>query len=304
MKERINTKHEGKRVLVIGPSGCGKSTVTLSILKANKDVPNCTVLSPSEGRNHTFQPHVPQLTTHDEFDTEGMIEVLEGVQEHQKRKCEKWEIPGTKPVEYTKDPAGIVVLDDCQVSKEGFKNKVFRYLFFNSRHDRLLVIMLSQYLMQIPAELRCNASHVFFFATDSPKEIKKLWEEFGVFEKLADFKQAYEVITSVKGRAMVIDRAHISSNKAEKIFYFHAPRDQEPFLVGTTWSNKVIKSRYDADWAKKRKAEPPSDPRPRKTARKGAAAKAAPPSKEMFKVGLVAPDGGVLSPEREALPKE
>lgn len=249
--ERINTIKDGKRVLVLGPSGCGKSTAALAILRACSNIPYCVVLSPSEGRNHTFGPHVHDLTIHEDFEPEEMVKILEGVKERQKQKCKKWEIKGSKnPILYTQDPSAIVVLDDCQIAKEAFKKPIFRWIFFNSRHDKIIVIMMSQYFMQIPSEHRSNASHVFIFHQDGIKEIKKLYEEFGVFDSFADFKHAHDVITSVKGRAMVIDKTGMGGNHiSDKVFYCHAPEQSPPFQVGTSWSTESMDMYYNQDWS-------------------------------------------------------
>ena len=101
-----------------------------------------------------------------------------------------------------------------------------------------------------------------------------------MFDNKNDFRCALSIITAVKGRAMVIDKAFNSQNKEDKIFYFHAPKEQEPFQVGTAWSRKIIESRFNPEWKedmKKRKAEaarvdPSEGSGPRKRAR-GAADK-------------------------------
>lgn len=50
----INTAKDGKRVLIIGQSGSGKSTIVLELMKYNKHIPVWVIVSPSEGRNHTY----------------------------------------------------------------------------------------------------------------------------------------------------------------------------------------------------------------------------------------------------------
>lgn len=58
--------------------------------------------------------------------------------------------------------------------------------------------------MLVPVDHRRNLSHVFLFRQNSPKEVKKIYDEFaGVFNKFADFKKALDICTHSYG-CMVI----------------------------------------------------------------------------------------------------
>ncbi|CAH6421125.1 VV A32-like packaging ATPase, partial [uncultured virus] len=129
MQERLHTRKEGKRVLIVGMSGSGKSTVALDILRFNRHNPGITVFSPSESRNHTFEPHVHPLFLHDELN----IEELQEFRERQEARCADWQIPNTKPPEYSRDPSATLMLDDCNIAPKLFKDDIFNWVYYNSR---------------------------------------------------------------------------------------------------------------------------------------------------------------------------
>jgi energy-coupling factor transporter ATP-binding protein EcfA2 len=137
---KINLDVDGKRVLIVGQSGSGKSTVALDIIRYNKHVPAWTVVSPSESRNHTFGPHVHPGAIHEDLN----IPALDNFRQRQEKRCKDWQIPGTKPTQYFRSPAAALVLDDCNISAKLFKEDFFRWAYFNSRHDKVLLIQITQ----------------------------------------------------------------------------------------------------------------------------------------------------------------
>lgn len=250
---KVDSKHDGKRVLIIGMSGSGKSTSAIEIIRANRTIPLCRVISETESRNHTFGPYVHPLWISDEL----KLEYLEAFKRRQIETCEKWQIPNTKPVEYYRDPSAALILDDCGIDDKLFKEDIFKYLFFNSRHDKVLFVMLMQYFMMVPIHLRRNVSHLFIFRQNAPKEIKKIYSEFaGVFNKEADFVTALELCTANYG-CMVIDCVSASNVITDRVFFYRAKKqeDQEPFEVGAPWSLAQADEMYNKLWKKQEEKE-------------------------------------------------
>lgn len=251
----INTKRDGKRVLIIGGSGCGKSTVALEIVKANKDIPVWMVVSPSESRNHTFGNFMHPLWLHDNL----VLEELEQFRKRQEERVEKWQIPNTKPPQYRRDPSAGLILDDCMITPKLFKDDIFNYLYFNSRHDKVLFMMLTQYFMVIPIQHRRNLSHVVMFKNGALKEIRKLYEEFAVlFPTFGDFRRALEICTQER-RCMIIDNMNPSTNLTDKVFWYKSlpQEEQTGWRAGADWAYVQSDKIYNEDWKQdlKRKKE-------------------------------------------------
>jgi hypothetical protein len=264
MAERINTTKDGKRVLIVGGSGMGKSTVALDVVRFNKHIPVWMVVSPTEGRNHTFGPHFPQGCIQDTLD----IGALHRFKDRQEKRCEDWQVKGSKdPIRYHKDPSGGIILDDVNVTSSLFKEEIFSWAYFNSRHDKVLWLQLTQYFMSVPIEHRRNLSFLICFRQNSPKEIKKIFDEFaGVFHKFTDFKKALEICTA-DFRCMVIDCLNPSTRIEDRIFWYRAPRNQPPFKAGSSYFWREMEAAFDPDY-KKRPREEPEDPKGKKKAKK------------------------------------
>jgi hypothetical protein len=272
--ERINTTKDGKRILIVGGSGMGKSTVALDIVRYNKHIPVWMIVSPTEGRNHTFEPHFPKGCVQDTLS----IEALNRFKKRQEKRCEDWQVPGSKdPIRYFRDPSGGIILDDVNVTAQLFKDEIFNWAYFNSRHDKVLWIQLTQYFMSVPISHRRNLSFLFCFRQNSAKEIKKIYDEFaGMFKKFSDFMTAMEICTA-DYRCMVIDCLNPSTKVQDRIFWYRAPRQQPPFTAGADWFWKTIEAAYDKDW--KQRPEP-EEPQTGKKGKRKAPEKKTPPKKK------------------------
>jgi hypothetical protein len=247
--KKINTDIDGKRVLISGQSGSGKSSVTLDIIKANRKIPAWAIFSPTEATNHTFGPYVHPGAIHDDLS----IPELRKIKKRQETVCTNWQIPSEVPgghKKYKRNPSIGVILDDCNVSPALFKDDVFKYAYFNSRHHKVLFIQITQHPMSVPNMLRRNVSHFLVFAQKSPKAIKTIHEEYGaVIEKLPDFKIALQLCTENK-MCMVIDCLTTSLKIEENIYFYKAthPAEQPPFKIGAAWWWAQMDKLYNPDW--------------------------------------------------------
>lgn len=190
---RINIDVDGQRILIVGQSGSGKSSITLEIMRYNKDIPVWMIVSPTEKMNQTYTPFIHPACIHDELD----LASLRRFKKRQEDRCSKWRVPGsTKPFKYRRNPSGAVILDDVIVSAKLFKDEIFRWAYFNSRHAKTLWIQLTQYAMLIPSDHRRNIKYLILFQQSSNTEIKKLFYEFGgAFTKLSDFNRTLKLCT-------------------------------------------------------------------------------------------------------------
>lgn len=241
---KLRPTQEGKRVMIVGMSGSGKTTVAKDGLRLNKDIPVWMIVSPSESRNHSFGPHVHPLWIHDDL----KIPELENFKKRQIQCGEKWQIPNTQPVQYSRDPCAALVLDDCNIEPKTLKHDIFNWIYFNSRHDHVLIMMLTQYFMMVPIQHRRNISHLFLFRQNSPKEVKKIYDEFAnMFPSFQDFKNALEICTSDM-RCMVIDVLNPSMKIQDRVFWYKAKKDQPEFQVGAEWARKQSDLLYNENW--------------------------------------------------------
>jgi hypothetical protein len=90
----------------------------------------------------------------------------------------------------------LIVLDDIITSDAAINNKhsnFLKRLFFQGRHYRVSIILVSQKLKSVPASLRLNATHLICFDLRNRKEEKDFFEENSGIE---DIERKYNVATA------------------------------------------------------------------------------------------------------------
>lgn len=106
-----------------------------------------------------------------------------------------------------KTPDGILlILDDMITAQTAFNNKkcnLLKTLFFQGRHYKVSLVLVSQKLKEIPASLRVNASHLICFNLRNKKEERDFLEEnCGI----GNIMEKYSAATTEKYNFLYIDR--------------------------------------------------------------------------------------------------
>ena len=102
----------------------------------------------------------------------------------------------------------LLILDDMITAETAFNNKkcnLLKTLFFNGRHYKVSLILVSQKLKEIPPSMRVNASHLICFDLKNKKEEKDFLEENCGIDNIME---KYRSATSERFNFLYIDRTN------------------------------------------------------------------------------------------------
>jgi len=182
-------------MVLLGKKATGKSTLMKDIMYHlyKQGYPRVVVFSGTEQTNHFFSDHVPSVYIHNDLD----LEVLSNVIDTQKQV-----VAAVKSTELKLDkPCGVdtrilIVLDDVVYQRGILANNIFRFIFFQGRHNNISLLLASQYLMYVPVEQRANIDFLVCMKENIPKNRYKLYESFfGCFEDRATFSYVLDQLT-------------------------------------------------------------------------------------------------------------
>jgi hypothetical protein len=100
----------------------------------------------------------------------------------------------------------LLILDDMITSEVAFNNKkgnLLKTLFYQGRHFKVSLILVSQKLKEVPPGLRLNASHIICFNLKNKKEEHDFFEENRSIEAI---EAKYELATKERFNFLYIDK--------------------------------------------------------------------------------------------------
>ena len=210
---------DGKIILFIGKRGTGKSILVLDFLYNHQTFPLGTVVSPTEGLNLAYTPHVPSIFIHEEYTPELLEEILK----RQKTICKSCK---HDPKYANIDPRAFVIFDDCLAdSGEWVKDKNMKWIFMNGRHAKLTFLLTMQYVIGIPPSLRTNVDYIFICREPKINNQRKLYEQFaGAFQTFDMFRVVLNKCTKDYG-CLVIDNGSNSDQLTDQVFWYRGNTD-------------------------------------------------------------------------------
>lgn len=230
--EEIGTN---KVIVINARRGSGKSTLVRDILHSKRSIPAGIVCSGTEESNGFYSEFIPASFIYSGFNEE----VIKKLIERQKRLVKE----GAKNLDT------FCVLDDVAFDKSIFKLNCIRELFLNGRHYKILFILTTQFLLDLPPALRSNIDYFFCFADNNASNRKRLFDHyFGNFNKLGDFNTAFQSLTRDYS-SMVLDNTCKTGNMTDTVFWYKA-RIHKPFKIGSSaywkYDEKERKTKDDA----------------------------------------------------------
>ncbi len=212
-KFNMNMIKDDQIVVAIGKRNTGKSFLTKDLLYYHQDIPAGTVISPTENANRFYGDIVPPIFIHDEYDPKVTFEFMKR-QKHLKKRL----VSG----EQNLDIRAFLLMDDCLYDKAWQKDKVIREIFMNGRHWGIMYILLMQYAIGIPPNLRANIDWVFLLREQIVKERKKLYENYaGMFPTFEMFCQTMDQCTD-NFECLVIQNCAKSNRLEDQVFWYKA----------------------------------------------------------------------------------
>lgn len=121
-----------------------------------------------------------------------------------------------------KDKNFLLVLDDVMYEKAICRTPSFQFLFYNGRHVRITCILLLQYLVDLPPNLRAQIDYVFCCREPIIANKMKLWKMFfGVFGTFEDFSTVLERCTQ-NYEVLSLDNTSQTTNPSECVRWYKA----------------------------------------------------------------------------------
>lgn len=212
----MNQIGSNKIIVFIGKRGTGKSCLVVDYLYNNRDIPICTVISPTDEFNLTYKPHIPDVLIHDEYTPELVEKFL-------KRQMNMTKNYKQNPKYKNVDPRGALIMDDCLAdAKQWINDSSIKWIFMNGRHANVTLLITMQYVMGLSPELRTNVDYIFICKEPKLGNRKKLYEHYcGIFPSFEMFNQVLMSCTNDYG-CLVIDNNSISDRLEDQVFWYKA----------------------------------------------------------------------------------
>jgi hypothetical protein len=222
------TMKEGSVACMIARRGSGKSVLIKDIMFFKKHLSGI-VFSGTEAGNNFFGKFVPSVFVYDEFNPDALQRLVD--RQRRLKKDDKC------------DPC-FVILDDCAFDRKFMNSKLLRELAFNGRHYSIMLIISSQWALDLPPSLRGNVDYVFILRDNLYRE--RLYKNFFPFiDSLDAFNKIMDACTEDYG-CLVLD----NSGSNSEIFHYKAKMNRE-FRMGPPaywgFNKQRFNPKYDDD---------------------------------------------------------
>jgi len=208
----------GPVVVLIGKRNTGKSFLVRDLLYYHQDVPIGVVVSGTEEGNSFYSTLVPKLFIHNEYNSS----IIENILKRQKGVIKQVHKEMTTYKKTSIDPRAFVILDDCLYDDSWIRDKMMRYIFFNGRHLKLMLMITMQYPLGIPPALRTNIDFVFILREPYINNRKRLYENYaGMFPTFESFCQVMDQCTE-NYECLVINNTTRSNKITDQVFWYKA----------------------------------------------------------------------------------
>lgn len=230
-------------VVLIGKRNTGKSFLTRDLLFHHKNIPAGTVISPTEGANKFYSKMIPPILIHEEYQNS----ILMNFMKRQKTIKKKMEVEGDDSI----DNRAFLVLDDCLYDDGWKKDKQIREIFMNGRHWGIMFVLIMQFALGIPPNLRANIDYVFILRENIYSNRKRLYEHYaGMFPTFEMFNTTMDHCTE-NYECLVIHCSARSNKLEDQVFWYKADSHPEFKICSPeiwTYNNQhYIEDKEDGD---------------------------------------------------------
>lgn len=226
--------------IILGPPGVGKSSFVEDLVKYNAHkYPVARVVCRAPGPNRRYCKIFPPLfvTSHFDKDVEQAFVQRQLKMSHsdsQAKYC-------------------VYILDDIDAHKTQFRDPFFLNLFKQgSRHWSMLAILVNQYAIEFPPDVRSAASYVVIFRYTSNEDRKKIYNNYGGSTIFKSEKLFNEIMNACTGDHMcVVIKQNASSMEISDCVFYYQTRPLEKWRFGCRelrrWNDRRLakNKRYD-----------------------------------------------------------
>ena len=213
-KFNMNMIKDDQVVVMIGKRNTGKSFLTKDLMYYKRHLPVGTVISPTENANKFYSHIIPPIFIHDEYQQS----IISTFMKRQKQLKKRMRGGGENNI----DNRAFLILDDCLYDGDWKKDKRIREIFMNGRHWNIMFILIMQYALGVPPNLRCNIDWVFILRENIMSNRKRLYEHYaGMFPTFDMFCSTMDQCTN-NYECLVIHNSSRSNKLDEQVFWYKA----------------------------------------------------------------------------------
>jgi len=209
-------------VVIIGKRNTGKSFLTKDFLFHHRDIPTGVVISGTEEENQFYSKIIPPIFIHEEFHTSIIKNFIKRQKKMVKLSKENNNI----------DPRAFLIFDDLMDDAQTWiKDKGVKKIVIAGRHIKTSYIVLLQYALGIPPNLRSNIDYVFILRENYISNRKRIYEHYaGMFPTFEMFCSVMDQCTE-NYECLVIHNGSKSNKIEDQVFWYKAEKHDD-FKIG------------------------------------------------------------------------
>ena len=229
----VDSKNASK-IVVIGKPGTGKTTLITSLIyNKSKIIPIGMICSGTEDSTPHYRKIFPSVFVYNGLNTDKINDFIK------RQKIAKQNLP---------NPWGLLLLDDCTDDPSILSTPLFKGMYKNGRHWKMLFILSLQYALDIKPDIRTNIDGVFILKEANRSNRKKLWEHYaGVIPDFEMFNTLMDQLTE-NYTALYIHNSGQSNRWEDNVFWYKAGHVPDDFRFGCRDFWEFHEQRYDSDY--------------------------------------------------------
>lgn len=209
------------RCVFIGKSGSGKTVLLTDVMYHHRDIPSGVCITATQDGREEFAKIFPELYIFSEYDKE----IIQAIIDKQEK---SFEINGKHNT-----PNSFIIMDDCLYDNGTWsKDKEMKWIFYNSRHDKILFLLTMQYPLGLSSNFRTNIDYTFILRENNLHNRERIYKNYaGMFPTFDIFCHVMDNCTE-NYECIVIDN-QTKSNKIEDQVYWYKAQIHDNFKVGS-----------------------------------------------------------------------
>lgn len=224
-----------RRAIIVGKPGTGKTVLGLDIMYHLRDMESGIILCPTDKFSGQWESIAPPAFIYHGYSPAAIntiVEQQESLFFEEYKKLKKRNDQQGKPTmrQDVAIPPVWIIADDCMYEKELQKDKNVVKIFQNGRHLKIFLMIMCQYLLDLPLHLRVITDYIFVCKEDNPQTLERLYKHFfnSYVPTYAAFVELVKQITE-NNEVLVLDRTNTRSSKFIDHVFCYKAELREPF---------------------------------------------------------------------------